>query len=835
MRINRFLLLLTGLSLYCINIFAAGISPKVAEIVAKNYYLQQFSGKQISDPGKIQFVAVNLQGNPLGDCIYIFNAPQNEGFVIVSAFDEVRPVLGFSDTGSIPEEFNLLPPGFIEILDSYARQIEYTLSNDILTETEVTEMWRNLLSTEVKPKLQRAVSPLILTNWAQSCYYNELCPTDAGAQTGYCGHVPVGCVAVAMGQVMKYWNSPVQGTGSHSYVCNPYGTLSADFENTTYNWASMPNQIGSSDLDIATLLFHCGVSVNMQYGPSASGALTSATKDALINFFGYSADALYLSKSSYTDATWESMLRTELDVSRPLIYSGTGSLGGHAWVCDGYSGTNYFHFNWGWNGYANGYFYLTNLNPAGYDFTSQQAAIFGIEPAEIILDPPTNLQAVVVGSDVNLSWEAPVIPFETWLHWDDGVCSNAVGLSGVTSYYVAVKWTAAQISTFNGKYITKLALVPTDANSTYEIKIWKGTNQYNLVLFHTQTATNLNYGTWNTVMLSTPVMIEGTKELWVGYRISNIPSGAAPFGMDAGPAVTGYVNKYSVNGTSWSNLNPSVNLNLNIQAFITDATDGKNEMVVPIETDYTETSSNPELFIKEIKPAIPAPQEKSRSAELLGYNAYRDDVLLNTGSITGLTYTDYSVPSGNYNYSVTAVYNVGESPAAGPVLVTIGSEEQLFQLTPGWNSISSYLVPDDPAIDQICNPIMGDLVIIKNLSGAYYPDGGIYTLVNWSRPSGYLIKVQNGCQFSFSGSKDNETTYLLSEGWNLISVLSDCDVMTEDVFGSILGSLDVVKDAAGLGVFWPSQGSNTLPVMRTGKAYFVRMHNSATLTFPDCD
>jgi len=827
-----FLFLLLS-NLITINTFAEKVSQKTAETVAKNFYLQQCSKEGLSANGEIRLIPYIFQGNFRNEPFYIFNLDQNNGFIILSAFDEVRPVLGFSDSGNLPDNFDLLHPGFKGLIENFADQIEFAIANKIKADASTTKMWNELLSMPVKPDLNRAVFPLISTIWGQNCYYNELCPADAASS--YCGHAPVGCVAVAMGQVMKYWNSPVTGTGTHSYTWPPYGVLSADFGNTTYNWSSMPNQLGNSDTDVATLLFHCGVGVNMQYGPTGSGSLVPAAKDALINFFGYSANALYLSKSSYSDATWEGMLRADLDASKPLIYSGNGTGGLHAWVCDGYSGTNYFHFNWGWEGYANGYFYLSNINPAGFDFSSSQVAIFGIEPGEIALDPPTNLQAVVDGSNVNLSWEAPVIPFETWLHWDDGVCSNAVGLSGLTSYYVAVKWTVAQISTYNGKYITKVALVPTDASSTYEIKIWKGTNQFNLVLAHTQMATNLNYGTWNTVELNTPLIIEGTKELWVGYRISNIPSGTAPFGMDAGPAVTGYVNKYSTLGNSWSNLNPSINSNLNIQAFITDATDVKNEMMVPIEPEYSETSVNPKPGFREINPDIHLPQDNSRAIELLGYNAYRDNVLLNTGIISGLSFTDTDVPSGSHDYTVTAVYNVGESDAAGPVTINIASEEQFYELTPGWNSISSYLDPDNPSISSMFDPIMSNLVILKNQTTAYYPDGGVYTLENWNRSSGYLIKVTNGCQLTISGSKDSNRSIALTAGWNLISVLSDCDVMTEAVFGGLSGSLQVIKEATGLGIYWPSQNINTLPYLRTGKAYFVRMQSSETLTYPDCE
>ena len=49
-----------------------------------------------------------------------------------------------------------------------------------------------------------------------------------------------GCVATAMAQIMKYWNYPENGSGFHSYNHARYGTLSANFGNDTYQWASMP-------------------------------------------------------------------------------------------------------------------------------------------------------------------------------------------------------------------------------------------------------------------------------------------------------------------------------------------------------------------------------------------------------------------------------------------------------------------------------------------------------------------------------------------------------------------------------------------------------------------
>jgi hypothetical protein len=197
-----------------------------------------------------------------------------------------------------------------------------------------------------------SAGPLLSTKWNQGQYYNASCPVDA---EGTDGHVPVGCVAVAMAQVMKYHNYPVTGTGSHSYSHPVYGTLSANFGATTYNWASMPDSLSKYDSDVATLLYHVGVSVEMDYTPDQSGAYMSDAAYALETYFKYSNSLSYVWKSSYSTDEWTTILRTEIDNKRPILYSGHGT-GGHAFVCDGYSGSDYFHFNWGWGGSEDNYF-----------------------------------------------------------------------------------------------------------------------------------------------------------------------------------------------------------------------------------------------------------------------------------------------------------------------------------------------------------------------------------------------------------------------------------------------------------------------------------------------
>ncbi len=208
-----------------------------------------------------------------------------------------------------------------------------------------------------------------------------MCPEDFD---GPCERTYAGCVATAMAQVMFYYKYPLQGTGSHSYNDYPYGYQSANFGNTTYSWNSMENQImGYNNPAIAELLYHCGVSVNMNYGPDGSSASSSYVVSALINYFNYSPSIDLVHRDSYTDSEWKNILIENLDNKIPLYYDGydEDQWVGHAFVCDGYQNEDYFHFNWGWSGYYNGYFYLDNLNVGGSNFSSWQGAIIYIYPA----------------------------------------------------------------------------------------------------------------------------------------------------------------------------------------------------------------------------------------------------------------------------------------------------------------------------------------------------------------------------------------------------------------------------------------------------------------------
>lgn len=326
--------------------------------------------------------------------LYIFVNVSGTGFMVMSADDIARPVLGYSERGTL--DMAHLPSNVAAWLGGYDRAIGEAVAHQVTASEETSAEWAALTNgTMPVPKSTTSVGPLLTTEWDQGSPYNAMCPGSGFSKA------PTGCSATAMAQVMKYWSYPSKGMGSHSYTCEYYSqTLSANFGATTYNWNNMPNSVYSSNSSVATLMFHCGVSMEMNYTPEGSGAhmisynnaIEYCAETALKRFFGYNNHLHGERKASYTDAEWIAMLKADLDAGRPIPYSGVDEVQsvGHAFVCDGYDNNNMFHINWGWSGSSDGYFTINALTPGstgwgggGDDYSSSQCAIFGVEPPKV--------------------------------------------------------------------------------------------------------------------------------------------------------------------------------------------------------------------------------------------------------------------------------------------------------------------------------------------------------------------------------------------------------------------------------------------------------------------
>lgn len=333
---------------------------------------------------------------------YIYNVG-TQGFVIISGNTVLPPVLGWSDQGVFPSLENA-PENFASWIRHYGEMIDFAVANNIQPETQVIRQWDDATRGIFQSRNSQTVDPLVSTHWNQDCYYNEYCPEAPGSGWGGwgggpCGHAYAGCVACAMAQVMKYWDYPTTGFGSHSYTHSQYGEQSANFAATTYHWNEMPNEVWSHNDPVATLMYHCGVSVNMNYGPNGSGAQSQDVETAMRSYFGY-CGAKYRQKSSYSEEAWIALLKAELDLSHPLYYSGANGDSGHAFVCDGYDNNDRMHFNFGWSGSGDGYYTVADVN----GFNQGQAVVTSLFPVSIQADENGIIYVSEDGTGDGSSW-----------------------------------------------------------------------------------------------------------------------------------------------------------------------------------------------------------------------------------------------------------------------------------------------------------------------------------------------------------------------------------------------------------------------------------------------
>ena len=401
MKKSYLILLLCAL---CIgNIRAEKVEIAKARSVAASFYNTFSSAKATYNDAVLAYTFTERE---LGEGVYVFNV--KDGFVMVSTDDSYRPIVGYSyegnfDAGNIAPELAYYIGNLIQARNYLPKQRSSSVDSE----------WDVLLNGgSISKAGSRDSFFLCETRWNQDYPYNYYAPTDNGHRTY------AGCVACAMSQVMKYWDSPMRGTGAHQYTYANFGTLSANFDTTYYDWEHMPISINSlspwEEINaISTLMYHCAVSVDMMFGVNGSGAYSEDVPGAITDHFSFTDEAELRYRDNYSLEEWQNMLRNEFDQGWPVYYSGSEPSGGHAFVCDGYDNNNLFHFNWGWGGSGDGFFAIDQLNVGGYHFNSWQGAIFNMVPYDIYENtpnPPSNFIAVSTGNtdfSANISWTNP--------------------------------------------------------------------------------------------------------------------------------------------------------------------------------------------------------------------------------------------------------------------------------------------------------------------------------------------------------------------------------------------------------------------------------------------
>lgn len=331
--------------------------------------------------------------------LYLF-ADANKRFVAVSADDVAPALLGYFDSEDSDLNADSFPPALEWWLQEYASQIQYGQANP------------GKLSSP--SSVSRApIEYMVKTRWNQSYPYNAQCPMFGDQQA------VTGCVATAFAQVMNYHQWPEQGRGM--------GAI--DFSEITFDWDSMLDEYdddaereSASVVAVSTLMKACGYSVMMDYGVNWSGAYTGYIVDAAPEYFDYADEMYYAERRNYTSAQWEDLVYSQLAQGLPLIYSGRdgnwSDSVGHCFICDGYDGDGYYHFNWGWGGYCDGWFLLSALVPkgvgiggaaGGYDYS--QSLIANFHPSNTVINPSNGyVSRSMKGSNYDKNVYADIYP-----------------------------------------------------------------------------------------------------------------------------------------------------------------------------------------------------------------------------------------------------------------------------------------------------------------------------------------------------------------------------------------------------------------------------------------
>ena len=217
------------------------------------------------------------------------------------------------------------------------------------------------------------------------------------------------------------------------------------------------------------------------------------------------------------------------------------------------------------------------------------------------------------------------------------------------------------------------------------------------------------------------------------------------------------------------------------------------------------------------------------SEGIFEYLIFRDGV--ETGSADSTHFSDLGLSTGTYEYEIRALYGECESLPTEPVTAII-HPFQTITIPSGWSGFSSSLNPDNPNVELVFEGIFDELIILQNDEGIFWPEEDVNTIGNLSTHDAYKIKVTEEVELTIYGEPETNHSISLVEGWNLLPVISLCDVDIESLFATT--DVIIIKEVAGYDMYWPEFGINSLGVLKPGKGYFVLMGAPATIEFPDC-
>jgi len=324
-----------------------------------------------------------------------------KGFIAISTDTDIRPVVAYSYHSNFSLK-NITGNILLHMLkqDMRNRVQAIPLTAEIVKRTN-TQLWENYLSEEKSEALVFEIASadqwpefdnrgwLGNIAWQQGGAYNNSCPKDPTSFWGF--RCLVGCTAVAMGQVIYYWQYPdsISFDSSDEYISKydpddgkGQRVIHIDGDHETLDFPSFDElnarlaSIGySGDMsEIADFLFACGIAVKMAYSDKGSAAWVWTpwanvdAQRALKNKLGYQANG-----KSRSDNDFYHLLENDMKEGQPALLAiyKENYEGGHAIAADGFRSTGEFHLNFGWGGgsphpISEAWYFLPTGMPAGY-------------------------------------------------------------------------------------------------------------------------------------------------------------------------------------------------------------------------------------------------------------------------------------------------------------------------------------------------------------------------------------------------------------------------------------------------------------------------------------
>ena len=347
------------------------------------------------------------------DSLYVIQ--YDDGWSIVPNNMYVRPILASSTKGHFSLCADSLPCGLTSLLDYYNNVIRYSLdSNNV-----VHHQWNSEISLNNRNNEDVVLERMQEIKWGQSynnnysCTpsYNQLCPNFNNLQ---CGHNYVGCGAVAVGQILWYYQWPHAAIVPKNMLDSLGNT--SDSILSIYDWNNTPSALYNNTQteqanNIAKLLRDCGFASHSRYHNGGTTSYVSTLNEVLNDYFDYSCNYQYFPTAQNDDLT--SIVKSEIDSGRPVILRGCASNGanGHFFIAYGYDNDDKLYINWGWNGaYQNATYAVDNLIAGGYDFSFGKYAIKNIQPqpicAPVSINIPQNITSdfkIISGNNISIS------------------------------------------------------------------------------------------------------------------------------------------------------------------------------------------------------------------------------------------------------------------------------------------------------------------------------------------------------------------------------------------------------------------------------------------------